>query len=131
MQAAHNAGQASASLKRTFLGVPRIGVPHLGKLPYKGTLLGTPNREPQEYSRNIMEYKDPGKYIPIIIIIIIIPVESLYHMGTTLAHTFSAWQPWNNGVSISPQDSPQDYPGELGISKSEGPFFKMPNILGL
>ena len=33
---------------------------------YKGTLLGTPNREPQEYSRNIMEYKDPGRYIPII-----------------------------------------------------------------
>ena len=32
----------------------------------KGTLLGTPNREPQEYSRNIMEYKDPGRYIPII-----------------------------------------------------------------
>ena len=32
----------------------------------KGTLLGTPNREPQEYSRNIMEYKDPGRYVPII-----------------------------------------------------------------
>ena len=32
----------------------------------KGTLLETPNREPQEYSRNIMEYKDPGRYIPII-----------------------------------------------------------------
>ena len=32
----------------------------------EGTLLGTPNREPQEYSRNIMEYKDPGRYIPII-----------------------------------------------------------------
>ena len=32
----------------------------------KGTLLGTPNREPQEYSRNIVEYKDPGRYIPII-----------------------------------------------------------------
>ena len=32
----------------------------------KGTLLGTPNREPQEYSRNIMEYKDPSRYIPII-----------------------------------------------------------------
>ena len=31
----------------------------------KGTLLGTPNREPQDYSRNIMEYKDPGGYIPI------------------------------------------------------------------
>ena len=33
---------------------------------FKGTLLGTPNREPQEYSRYIMEYKDPGRYIPII-----------------------------------------------------------------
>ena len=33
---------------------------------YKGTVLGTPNREPQEYSRNIIEYKDPGRYIPII-----------------------------------------------------------------
>ena len=32
----------------------------------KGTLPGTPNREPQEYSRNIMEYKDPGWYLPII-----------------------------------------------------------------
>ena len=32
----------------------------------EGTLLGTPNREPQEYSRNIMEYKDLGRYIPII-----------------------------------------------------------------
>ena len=32
----------------------------------KGTLLGTPNREPQEYCRYIIEYKDPGKYIPII-----------------------------------------------------------------
>ena len=32
----------------------------------KGTLLGTPNWEPQEYSRNIMEYQDPGRYIPII-----------------------------------------------------------------
>ena len=32
----------------------------------KGTLLGTPSREPQEYSRNITEYKDPGRYIPII-----------------------------------------------------------------
>ena len=42
---------------------------HRGMRPFsKGTLLGTPNRElePQEYSRNIMEYKDPGRYIPII-----------------------------------------------------------------
>ena len=40
-----------------------------GRSPFrvnKGTLLGTPNREPQEYSRNIMEYEDPGRYIPII-----------------------------------------------------------------
>ena len=36
---------------------------------YKGTLLETPNREPQEYSRNIMEYKDPGRYIPIIFLL--------------------------------------------------------------
>ena len=27
--------------------------------------MDTPNREPQEYSRNIKEYKDPGRYIPI------------------------------------------------------------------
>ena len=33
----------------------------------KGTLLlGTPNREPQEYNMNIMGDKDPGKHIPII-----------------------------------------------------------------
>ena len=24
--------------------------------------MGTPNREPQEYSRNIKEYKDPGRF---------------------------------------------------------------------
>ena len=28
--------------------------------------MGTPNREPQEYSRNIREYKNPGRYIPIV-----------------------------------------------------------------
>ena len=38
----------------------------LGPDMVKGTLLGTPKREPQQYSRNIMEYKDPGRYIPII-----------------------------------------------------------------
>ena len=31
----------------------------------KGTVLGTPNGKPQEYSRNIMEYEDPGRSIPI------------------------------------------------------------------
>ena len=30
--------------------------------------MGTPNREPQEYSRNRMEYRDPGRYIPIILL---------------------------------------------------------------
>ena len=59
----------------------------------KGTLLGTPNREPQEYSRNIMEYKDPGTYIPIICL--------LYSWGSLFGvpsrvplfkvHTFSCW----------------------------------------
>ena len=35
----------------------------------KRVLLGTPNREPQEYSRNIIEYKDPGRYIPVIFLL--------------------------------------------------------------
>ena len=37
-------------------------------MSFKGTLLGTPNREPQEYSRNVMEYEDSGRYIPIILL---------------------------------------------------------------
>ena len=35
----------------------------------KGTLMGTPNREPQEHSRNLIQYKDPGRYIPIIFLL--------------------------------------------------------------
>ena len=35
----------------------------------KGTLMGTPNRDPPEYSRNIIEHKDPGRYIPIIFLL--------------------------------------------------------------
>ena len=31
--------------------------------------MGTPNREPQEYSRNLIEYEDPGRYIPIIFLL--------------------------------------------------------------
>ena len=31
--------------------------------------MGTPNREPQEYSRNIIEYTDPGSSIPIIFLL--------------------------------------------------------------
>ena len=36
---------------------------------FKGTLLGAPNKEPQEYNRNIIEYNDPGKYLPIIFLL--------------------------------------------------------------
>ena len=36
---------------------------------YKGTLLGTPNREPQDYNRSVIEVKDPGRYIPIIFLL--------------------------------------------------------------
>ena len=45
-----------------------------------GTLLGTPNRAPQEYNRNIMEYKGPGRYIPIIFLLYSwgFPIKSLY-----------------------------------------------------
>ena len=51
----------------------------------KGTLLGAPNREPQEYSRNIMEYKDPGSIVLLYTYYILrgpglgFPVESLYY----------------------------------------------------
>ena len=31
--------------------------------------MGTPNREPQDCSRNSIEYKDPGGYIPIIFLL--------------------------------------------------------------
>ena len=35
----------------------------------KGTLMGTQNREPREYSRNIIEYKNPSRYSPIIFLL--------------------------------------------------------------
>ena len=31
--------------------------------------MGTPNREPQQYNRNIIEHKDPGRYIPVIFLL--------------------------------------------------------------
>ena len=65
------------TIERFELGTPRNSVPTLlprpAKNKNKGTLLGTPNREPQEYSRNIMEYKDPGRYIPIIYLLLGVP----------------------------------------------------------
>ena len=35
----------------------------------KGILMGTLKREPQEYSRNTIEYKDPGRYSPIMLLL--------------------------------------------------------------
>ena len=43
----------------------------------KGVLKGTPNRELQEYSMNTIEYQDPGRYIPIILLM----DEILHHLG--------------------------------------------------
>ena len=34
-----------------------------------GTLMGTPNREAQECSRNMKEYKDPGRHITMIFLL--------------------------------------------------------------
>ena len=34
----------------------------------KRVLVGTPNREPQACSRNVIGYKDPGSYIPIMLL---------------------------------------------------------------
>ena len=31
--------------------------------------MGTPKREPQEYTRNIVKYKDPGRHIPTIFLL--------------------------------------------------------------
>ena len=69
----------------------------------KRVRVGTPNREPQEYSRNIIEYKDPG-YIPVIYSYYILrvpclgfPVKSLPSPSRVLgtaeaeARTLSSW----------------------------------------
>ena len=72
-------------------GEPHVGKKNpsavLGTYYIKGTLLGTPNREPREYSRNIMEYQDPGRYIRVIFLHYVlgvpclgIPVKSLYYV---------------------------------------------------
>ena len=62
----------------------------------KGTLLGTPNREPQEYSRNIMEYKDPARYIPIIYLLYswgsLFGVSSRVPLYPVLGFSFRAWE---------------------------------------
>ena len=44
------------------------GIKHAGRCSSitTGTLMGTPNWKPQEYSGKIIEYKDPGRHIPTI-----------------------------------------------------------------
>ena len=50
--------------------------------------MGTPKREPQEYSRNTIEHKDPGRYIPIIFLLYSwgslfgVPVSPFIHSGS-------------------------------------------------
>ena len=58
----------------------------------KRIVLGTPNREPQEYSRNIVECKDLGKNIPITFLLFSrgslfgvpskVPVIHVFHTST-------------------------------------------------
>ena len=89
------------NLTRDYSTMPRLHLDahtHTHHRAYsKGTLLGTPNREPQEYSRNIMEYKDPGRYIPIIYLLYswgsLFGVPSrvpLYRVSTHLGKSLSA-----------------------------------------
>ena len=49
--------------------------------------MGTPNREPQEYSGNIAEYKDSGRYV-LEVPRWGFPIMSLYNMGQS-AQAFS------------------------------------------
>ena len=63
--------------------------------------MGTPNREPQEYSRNLIEYKDPGRYIPIIFLLyswgslfgvpIRVPVRAYWIMEKNMETTILEW----------------------------------------
>ena len=48
---------------------PGLTVKRLGFKEFKGTLLGTPNREPQEYSRCIIGIYLPGSLYSIIFLL--------------------------------------------------------------
>ena len=50
-------------------GVLFLKIKRFPRCILKGTLMGSPNREPQEYSRNKTEHKDPGRYIPIMFLL--------------------------------------------------------------
>ena len=36
---------------------------------FKRVLMGTPHKEPQEHNRNMVEHEDPGRYIPVILLL--------------------------------------------------------------
>ena len=59
--------------------------------------MGTPNKEPQEYSRNLMEYKDPGRYIPIIFLLY--SWGSLFGVPIRVPLVSSPLWPLNDGAS--------------------------------
>ena len=53
--------------------------------------MGTPNREPQECSRNVIEHKDPGRCMPIIFLhpwgpCLGFPLKSLYLVNEAAAY---------------------------------------------
>ena len=55
---------------RSYMGFSKQGVPSQGiHRQYKGTLLGTPHRENQEYGWNVMICNDPGRYIPMLFLL--------------------------------------------------------------
>ena len=52
-----------------FIRCGLVGCMYSDEAFHKRVPMETPNREPQEYSRNIIEYKDPGKDIPFIFLL--------------------------------------------------------------
>ena len=80
---------------------------------------GTPNREPQEYSRNILENKDPDRYIPIVFLLYSerslnhkpyrLPLES-FHLGEAREELAA--------LEDAGQVSPSKVPGSDGKKRS-------------
>ena len=52
--------------------------------------MGTPSKDPQEHSKNIIEYKDTGRYVPIIFL--------LYSWGSLFGAPISTLLKLNFGV---------------------------------
>ena len=65
--------------------------------------MGTPNRERQEYSRNVIEYKDPGRYIPIIFLgvpCLGFPLGSLYLLLQVQRHEWQGSAGQSEGLVV-------------------------------